>query len=219
MKASLQPSESMSGGIWYDNGSLDEVFIDQITQALYHYIHSKTFYFSSYKSRKPTVTKRKATAGKSTAELHAMRDEAMEAQVKLEDNDDYDVREAKHDAMLPMPAGYQKYATLTECTRHIHSSKISSVPLVEENIQDLLNCLMWDGKIEAITTNPAAVMYRAIRKTAREMDMEGDFGGPSNGLTEAPCGACPVFDICEEGGPVAPSNCEYFKKWLDPDSF
>ena len=33
-------------------------------------------------------------------------------------------------------------------------------------------------------------------------------------LSEAPCGRCPVFDLCEEGGPVAPSNCEYFNDWL-----
>jgi DNA-directed RNA polymerase III, subunit C34 len=37
----------------------------------------------------------------------------------------------------------------------------------------------------------------------------------SNALTEAPCGRCPVFDLCEEGGPVSPSNCVYFTKWLD----
>jgi DNA-directed RNA polymerase III subunit RPC6 len=36
-----------------------------------------------------------------------------------------------------------------------------------------------------------------------------------NGLTETPCGRCPVFDLCEEGGPVSPSNCVYFVQWLD----
>lgn len=219
IKASLQPSDSMSGGVWYHEGSLDTSFIEGISQALYSYIHGKTFYFSSYKARKPSQVKRKATAGKSAAELHAMRAEALEPQVKLEDAPEEDMIQIRHDAMLPFPAGYQKYPTLTECTRHIHASRIATIPLVEENIQELLNVLIWDDKIEAITTNPARVMYRAIRKSAREMDIEGDQGGPSNGLTQVPCGACPVFDICEEGGPVAPSNCEYFKRWLDPEAY
>ena len=38
-----------------------------------------------------------------------------------------------------------------------------------------------------------------------------------NGLVEAPCGRCPVFDLCEEGGPVNPSNCVYFQRWLGLD--
>jgi len=38
---------------------------------------------------------------------------------------------------------------------------------------------------------------------------------PGNGLTEVPCGRCPVFELCEEGGPVSPANCVYFDQWLE----
>lgn len=36
----------------------------------------------------------------------------------------------------------------------------------------------------------------------------------TNGLAEAPCGRCPVFEECEVGGPVSPASCEYFQQWL-----
>jgi DNA-directed RNA polymerase III subunit RPC6 len=35
-----------------------------------------------------------------------------------------------------------------------------------------------------------------------------------NGLSQAPCGRCPVFNLCEDGGPVNAKNCEYFQTWL-----
>ncbi|KAI5285665.1 34-kDa subunit of RNA polymerase III (C), partial [Ascosphaera acerosa] len=35
-----------------------------------------------------------------------------------------------------------------------------------------------------------------------------------NGLTEMPCGRCPVFELCEDNGPVNPHNCEYYDEWL-----
>ena len=44
-------------------------------------------------------------------------------------------------------------------------------------------------------------------------EYNGDSAG--NGLTESPCGRCPVADIYEEGGPVNARNCEYFQEWLE----
>lgn len=37
---------------------------------------------------------------------------------------------------------------------------------------------------------------------------------PLSGLTQAPCGKCPVFDFCSDSGPVNPLNCEYCEEWL-----
>ncbi|KAF1816698.1 RNA polymerase Rpc34 [Eremomyces bilateralis CBS 781.70] len=35
-----------------------------------------------------------------------------------------------------------------------------------------------------------------------------------SGYTEAPCGRCPVFEMCVSGGLVSPETCVYFEKWL-----
>ncbi len=48
-----------------------------------------------------------------------------------------------------------------------------------------------------------AYVYRAVRQERVAL-----------GWSEAPCGGCPVFDFCKEGGPVGPSGCEYYGEWL-----
>ncbi|KAF3850402.1 hypothetical protein F7725_012174 [Dissostichus mawsoni] len=35
------------------------------------------------------------------------------------------------------------------------------------------------------------------------------------GMVRTPCGLCPVFDDCQEGGEISPSNCIYMTEWLD----
>ncbi len=49
----------------------------------------------------------------------------------------------------------------------------------------------------------SAYIYRAVRQERVAL-----------GWTQAPCGSCPVFDFCKEGGPVGPSGCEYYGDWL-----
>ena len=35
------------------------------------------------------------------------------------------------------------------------------------------------------------------------------------GATMNPCGVCPVFDFCNDDGPISPVSCIYYKEWLD----
>lgn len=53
--------------------------------------------------------------------------------------------------------------------------------------------------------------YRWIRRP----DAEDEEVGPGNGFSEAPCSRCPVFRLCEEGGPVDARSCGYFGGWLE----
>jgi len=53
-------------------------------------------------------------------------------------------------------------------------------------------------------------MYRWVRVPGAE-DIER---GPGNGFSESPCSRCPVFRLCEEGGPVDARSCGYFEDWL-----
>lgn len=48
-----------------------------------------------------------------------------------------------------------------------------------------------------------AYVYRAVRQERVAL-----------GWSQAPCGSCPVFDFCKEGGPVGPSGCDYYGEWL-----
>lgn len=133
---------------------------------------------------------------------------------------------------LPMPAGYRHYPTVPEIAQLIHDTGITNnTTLGEADIQQLVDVLRYDGLIEPIKVNGRRG-YRVARPTKqdtmsfakRQKDREVGIGldlpifgmePPGNGLTEVPCGRCPVFELCEEGGPVSPANCVYFEQWLE----
>ncbi|KAH8882521.1 RNA polymerase Rpc34 [Thozetella sp. PMI_491] len=145
---------------------------------------------------------------------------------------------------LPLPAGYKGYPTVSEIAQHIHRVGLTkNTTLTRDDVQQLVDILVYDGAVEPITVGKRKG-YRCVRipkqdtqslakrvKKEREnigvMEEEGavdlleqhQIGAERqpNGLTEAPCGRCPVFDLCEDGGPVSASNCVYFQKWLGID--
>ncbi|EIW79795.1 hypothetical protein CONPUDRAFT_144945 [Coniophora puteana RWD-64-598 SS2] len=48
-----------------------------------------------------------------------------------------------------------------------------------------------------------AFVYRAVRQERLRL-----------GWSQAPCGACPVFDFCHEKGPTNPVECIYYDEWF-----
>lgn len=99
------------------------------------------------------------------------------------------------------PPGYTGYPSQNEIYRWVKSSNLTEVDLAEADIRNLLDVLVYDGKIERVVGGTA---YRAVRRL-----------DSVNGFTESPCGRCPVFSLCREGGPVSASNCVYFEDWLN----
>jgi DNA-directed RNA polymerase III subunit RPC6 len=211
IKSSLRPSDRATGGAWYTDNELDEEFIAQLMHILYDQIRRKSFYKSSSGLRKPKKIQGKKM---SSEEAKALRDKALGPRVKLEDVSEEDaILAAKrhYDSMLPMPPGYQGYPTLNELTSFIENSGATSATLSAADIQQLLDILVFDDKIEKVLAGPDGVCYKAVRKGFKE-DQEG---GPNSALTDTPCGFCPVADLCEEGGPVGPKTCQYFQAWLN----
>ncbi|OGM39792.1 putative DNA-directed RNA polymerase III subunit Rpc34 [Aspergillus bombycis] len=104
----------------------------------------------------------------------------------------------------------------------VNESGITPVRLGEESITQLLDMLCYDGKLVALNNgemyksvkNPEAVKQSQARKPAGE-DKGIDDRLVTNGMTEAPCGTCPVFKLCAPGGAVSPESCEYFDPWLE----
>lgn len=137
--------------------------------------------------------------------------------------------------LIPLPAGYKSYPTVSDIAKFIHHAGITNnTTLSEADIQQLVDVLYYDGLVEPVKVN-GRKGYRVTRipkqdtRTCnqRRLDHDPSKGGfvasfmgvePSaSGLMEAPCGRCPVYDMCEEGGPVSPSNCVYFPQWLNGD--
>lgn len=150
-------------------------------------------------------------------------------------------RERKQIQLLPLPAGYNGYPTTRQIAQFIAGTGITETTLTIPDVQQLVDVLVYDGLLEPIASASRSgkaqpPRYRTVRPLATDptpltammrdssaaMDLDvldlsvGDMGAHplSNGLTEAPCGNCPVFELCEEGGPVSPGNCVYFKRWL-----
>ncbi|PPQ72523.1 hypothetical protein CVT24_004829 [Panaeolus cyanescens] len=57
--------------------------------------------------------------------------------------------------------------------------------------------------LDLYDTSGGGSVYRALREYTAPL-----------GLTEAPCGLCPSFEFCKDGGPVNPRECTYYGDWL-----
>lgn len=83
-----------------------------------------------------------------------------------------------------------------------------------DDIETILNTLIYDGKVEmtVIAAKEGTVgsvdgqvkLYRGVNAILQP-----------TGLVKTPCGLCPVFADCHEGGEISPSSCAYMTEWLD----
>lgn len=142
---------------------------------------------------------------------------------------------------VPFPAGYQKYPTLKDLTKYVNDNDfLQSGNIPENNISQLLDVMVYDDRIIKVKPSPddsAPTMFKSrkdVGQVAAEIALEGRMREKGHdeaireklfreieisilgngGITEIPCGRCPVFDMCEIGGPVNPNNCKYFEEWF-----
>lgn len=100
----------------------------------------------------------------------------------------------------------QGQATLGAITDWITASGlVKNVNLGREDVQQVLESLVYEGQIDALEVDGEDELYRrAVEKYP-----------PTTALTSLPCGRCPVIDQCRDGGPISPATCEYYQKWLE----
>ncbi|XP_071484747.1 DNA-directed RNA polymerase III subunit RPC6-like [Diadema antillarum] len=114
----------------------------------------------------------------------------------------------------PLLRRNQSYASSEEVWKFITELRISKVDLSVEDITTILNTLIYDGKVEmtvsvgagssSSTSSDQVKVYRAIQPLTKP-----------TGLMKSPCGVCPVFNQCYEGGAISPATCIYMKEWMD----
>jgi len=93
--------------------------------------------------------------------------------------------------------------SLDELWKFISNLGISKVALTKEDIEAILNTLIYDGKVEKIIKGDTK-MFIAVESFANVA-----------GITQVPCGVCPVAKDCSERGAVNPKSCIYFNQWLE----
>ena len=207
MLAGLAPSEDVTGGAWFTDGVLDENFINSVAGFIEYTVSRKSWFeVSSNAGGVPRNKRIKTTDGKV-----AVKSEYPEKK-----------------SYLPFPAGYKGYPTVSMITTAVNQSGITPVRLGEESIVQLLEMLCYDNKLVAqgngefyrSLKTPESIKASHTRKTANDDEdasapVASQHGLYRNGMTEAPCGQCPVFKLCAPGGTVSPETCEYFDAWLD----
>ncbi|KAK2018631.1 RNA polymerase Rpc34 subunit [Colletotrichum eremochloae] len=236
IKASMRPSERATGGPWFTDSAFDEAFIEDLQRVIFDYVKRKSTYLSTGSSSAAAGT---GTATRTAVPKKGVLRGGLDAKASKKRGADEMSSDDKTSSVpavqpppprkvpvnLPLPAGYKEYPTVREIARFISQSGITSDTILgEEDMQKLVDVLVFDGLIEPIRV-AGRLGYRVTRAprqsttnwAARQDTAPADEGGPEpfvNGYTEAPCGRCPVFDLCEEGGPVSASNCVYFERWL-----
>ncbi|CAA7260174.1 unnamed protein product [Cyclocybe aegerita] len=60
------------------------------------------------------------------------------------------------------------------------------------------------GFFDFDTRSGGGSVYRALKEV-----------NSAFGWTESPCGLCPSFEFCKDGGPVNSQECVYYAKWLE----
>lgn len=243
IKASLRPSDRATGGPWYTDSNLDEAFISELLKVIFDFITRQSTYRSvhggGHKEKQPKkgILKgdKDAVAAASRAGKKRGAEDISTDDAPREKQQQRQHREPKkRTQLLPLPAGYNSYPTVREIAELISTSGITNnTTLGIADVQQLVDVLVYDGLVEPVrvgkvrgyrTVRAARVDPTPLTALMRDHSMDEDMlelqaqdmgAGPmSNGLTEAPCGRCPVFDLCDEGGPVSPGNCVYFQRWL-----
>lgn len=232
IKASIRPSDRATGGPWYTDQNLDEAFIEDLQRVVFDFIRRQSGYLSTHggaaagppraQAPKKGIVKGSLDKGKKRSAEEMARAPPSKAVHISASAAPGPRREA---AFLPLPAGYMGYLTVREIARLLSSSGITNnIILTEDDVKKLVDVLVWDNLVEPVKIagrlgyRVARVAKQSTESWAGRDDPAGRGGEPElyiSPLTEAPCGGCPVFDLCEESGPVGPSNCVYFRQWLD----
>lgn len=224
IKASIRPSDRATGGPWYTDQNFDDAFIEELQRVVFDFIKFQ----SSYASRRSSTggaTTNGRTIDPKKGVVRGSIDKGKKRTAGEMDQPPSKPQQApkKEATLLPLPAGYKGYPTVREIAQFLSSSGITSNTILsEEDVRKLIDVLVWDNLIEPVKV-AGKIGYRVSRvakQTAEQWAGKEDLSGPEfhvSPFTEAPCGRCPVFELCEEGGPVGPSNCDYFKTWLGID--
>ena len=141
---------------------------------------------------------------------------------------------------VPHPPGYRGYPDIRWITNEVNNSRIIHSLLPQTALAQLVDVLVYDDRlvrlnIPAEVSHEHKTVYKAVKNIGqirdqallknRQLDPKEDVRkaalreeelqilGPG-GMTELPCARCPVFHLCEIGGPASVENCTYFDDWF-----
>lgn len=102
---------------------------------------------------------------------------------------------------------HQGDATLKDLASFVRSKGFSKVDLRLEDIEMVVNTLIYDGRVDQVEGEAEDDMEDHYRPAVMPLPSTSAF-------TSTPCGVCPVFNECHEDGLISPQTCVYYDKWL-----
>ncbi|XP_076656597.1 RNA polymerase III subunit F [Halictus rubicundus] len=104
----------------------------------------------------------------------------------------------------PIAARNITFASSKDVWKFISDLGISKVKLSVEDLEMILNTLVYDGKVERILSDDGNNLYRAVEPLLL-----------APGLIKSTCGVCPVRKNCCDIGDITPTKCQYITEWLE----
>lgn len=233
----LVPSEDVTGNSFFDAGDLDESFRDELLNLIVFWVRSQSWAEGERKRHRRKSSNKKEIVPREDAIVieEPANEIAVTGQKRKRPATDIEElsvkpryqRSHKFDpetdfAQLTYRAGTESYPTAEKIHIFLTSSDAikatKSASLTVQEVQGCLDVLVWDDKLEKVwNVEDGNWGYRTrrgvtFRQPGQTFDIEENAVG--TGLTQAPCGRCPVFDVCRDGGPVNPQTCVYFDAWL-----
>jgi len=219
MLAHLEPSEEVTGGKFYSEGEMDLPLIETLADFVVKHVEVSSW---AEQKQPPPNSKKAGLKRKRGADggggggggvvpaqqvVHNDKSALLVQDVEIDPPRYKAPVSHKNKPLIPFPANWPHYPTPASVLSFIRDQGLlnNSLNLAEKDMKDLMDMLVFDGRLERM----GAEGYRTVRRVFDDQDE-----GKGNGYTEAPCGRCPVFGLCEEGGPVSAGNCEYFEEWL-----
>ncbi|CCG81250.1 DNA-directed RNA polymerase III subunit RPC6 [Taphrina deformans PYCC 5710] len=101
------------------------------------------------------------------------------------------------------PPSHTGFPTAQGIHEWLRGTGLTDVDLGIADIYALLDVLIYDGKVEK---RRDGITYKSVSPLIDDVR--------PNAFTDMPCGHCPVFNLCQEGGVVSPEGCVYWGDWL-----
>uniref|UniRef100_UPI0035902986 DNA-directed RNA polymerase III subunit RPC6 n=1 Tax=Myxine glutinosa TaxID=7769 RepID=UPI0035902986 len=121
---------------------------------------------------------------------------------------------AQEGKQSPLLQRSSSFASSHEVWKYISELGISKVELSMEDVETILNTLIYDGKVEMTIIAAKEGTVGCIDGQMKLFRAVGPLLLPS-GLVRTPCGVCPVFQDCHVGGEVSPTTCVYIREWME----
>ncbi|KAI5124200.1 hypothetical protein M0805_005050 [Coniferiporia weirii] len=230
----LEPSSSITGGPWYTDNELDTEFIKLLMSACLKFIREKSFPKAKSETQTlfpisaapayPTIQQLQAFLTKSriTETQLSMEHVEMLLNVLITDGE-IERLPAFGAALWEANSREDEDDSDEEDRRRKRKRKEADEKRDKKRRRKAVQSDSQSGSDEDSDEEVKTKKKRSKSKRAKS-DSDSEGSEMTNaileervalGWSQAPCGRCPQFEFCKDGGPVNPGQCEYYGDWLN----